>query len=178
MPEVFYLQQQIIQMETKHCTELLQACCDSAEKILDPKALQKYRLNQEIDILEVSNWYSELGLSCPFLLNGSCRIYEQRPLACREHMVISSSSCKDSNDSETKIVSLPVSILEVLGRLSADLEETNIEAVILSLALTCIDEAYIQRSQKTWPAISMAKHFVQLLDKMSQANIQKCAISY
>ena len=41
--------------------------------------------------------YAGLGLACPFLSDDLCATYEQRPIACREHMVIGSAAATISN---------------------------------------------------------------------------------
>ena len=44
-------------------------------------------------LVEVQRRYWELQLACPFLVEGSCSVYEFRPLVCRQYMVSSPSGC-------------------------------------------------------------------------------------
>jgi Fe-S-cluster containining protein len=45
--------------------------------------------------------YLELNLSCPFLENGACGIYEHRPAACREYLVTSNPVHCQTPDAKT-----------------------------------------------------------------------------
>jgi Fe-S-cluster containining protein len=178
LPEVFCIQQDLLKLSAKHRQRVLQSAFISAKKILNLEVLKKHNINQAIGTEQISHWYSELDLSCPFLSGGTCSIYEKRPLACREHMVITSpASCKKNGMNDPEIISLPVSVLEALGHLSADLEQTEVEAVILPLALVCKDGNYQQRSQRTWPATVMVKHFIHILETMSRNDAAELAMS-
>lgn len=171
LPEVFRMQKELSAMGAGRYVSILYSCLDSSKKILDIDVLEEYNINEKPEMTQISKWYAELDLSCPFLSNGLCGIYEQRPLACREHMVTTSpQSCINNEMNTTEIVDMPVSILEALGQLAADLEQTEVEAVILPLALTCMDN-YIQRSHRTWPAIAMAEHFVNILETIASKQI-------
>jgi hypothetical protein len=57
---------------------------------------------------------------------------------------------------------MPVSVLECLGRLCAELEQREIEAVILPLALPWALKNH-DRSQQTWPARTMVERFIEIL---------------
>lgn len=177
-PEVFGIQQELLKLSAKHRQRVLRSAFISAKKILNLDVLKKHNINHTIETDQISQWYSELDLFCPFLSSGMCSIYEKRPLACREHMVVTSpASCRKNGMNDPEIISVPVSVLEALGQLSADLEETEVEAVILPLALVCKDDTYPQRSQRTWPATVMVKHFIHLLEAMSRKHAAEPAMS-
>lgn len=178
LPEVFYLQESLSRMPTDSRNRILRSCIASAKKILDIDVLKRHNLNYSHEMTRISAWYSELGIFCPFLSNGTCSIYEKRPFACREHMVITSpASCKTDRMNNPEVVSMPVSLLEALGQLSADLEETEVEAIILPLALASWNDDDVQRSHRTWPTKIMAKHFIHILEAMSKKHAAEPAMS-
>jgi hypothetical protein len=54
--------------------------------------------------------YFRLGITCPFLEDGSCSIYEHRPLVCREYLVTSPAAhCARQGDPTAPISMVPVS---------------------------------------------------------------------
>lgn len=120
------------------------------------------------DMDRLSLWYTGLELACPFLRNNLCSYYEQRPIACREHMVTSVRSCCgiDCTD-EPSAVRISASVLECLGKLTAELEQSDVEAVMLPLALPWAQEN-IDRSRRTWPAVTMVEQFIEILTAASE----------
>lgn len=158
IPEVLYLQDVLTLMKREDRSFLLEMCGTPAKKILseyDPLRRQK--------LSTISQWYAGLDLPCPFLTDGICSIYEQRPLACREHMVTGSTSfCLDPRSVSGHVFKLPLSILEAVGQLAAQLEQTNIEAVMLPLAFFD-SERYVSRSQRHWEAREMLETFLSIL---------------
>ena len=134
---------------------------------LTPKyTLEKFtntRPESGCNLEDVSDWYSSINLPCPFLLNDLCMIYEQRPIACREHLVIgSASNCKSNSTNQTQLVQMPISILNALAHLTSELEETTIEAIILPFVF-----AWCQENPKyfkhTWPASQLVRCFINIL---------------
>ena len=72
-------------------------------------------------------------------------------------------------------VDLPVSILECLGQLCAELENSdNIEAVMLPLSLPWA-EANMERNMKKWPATDIIKRLVTIIQESA---INVCVNAY
>jgi Fe-S-cluster containining protein len=66
--------------------------------------------------LRLVNDYFKLGIACPFLEEESCSIHMDRPLICREYLVISSPEhCATLNSEKIKRLNIPVSISEKFG---------------------------------------------------------------
>lgn len=64
-------------------------------------------------VLEINRKYFELGIQCPFLLDGSCSIYERRPSRCREYSVMSPPEyCADPFDPRIKKLPLTLKMCE------------------------------------------------------------------
>ncbi len=61
---------------------------------------------------------------------------------------------------------MPISILDCLGQLAAELEQSDIEAVMLPLALPWVQEN-LERGERTWPAVAMVECFVEILQALN-----------
>jgi Fe-S-cluster containining protein len=62
-------------------------------------------------IAQLAREYFHLGVSCPFLGDGHCLIYPNRPLACREYLVTSPAiECSRPEQGNVKRIRLPVSL--------------------------------------------------------------------
>ena len=168
VPEVFRLREEVLAMPAEQGKAVLQLCLDTAKRILDEKP-KEFDINEltgtesQIKISQLGKWYAGIKLACPFLSDNLCTSYERRPIACREYIVTGSALlCEDERTDESQIVQMPVSILQCLGQLTAELEQSNIEAVMLPLALPWAQEN-LERGQRTWPAVTMVKRFVEIL---------------
>lgn len=60
------------------------------------------------------------------------------------------------------MAAMPVSVLEALGHLTAELEESGIEAVVLPLVFVWRHDN-LERAERTWPWVTMVKRFVEIL---------------
>lgn len=198
VPEAFRLREEISAMPAKQRRMVLKSFLDKAKIILEekPKEFQTTEFaqtNNQIQINQLSKWYASFKLACPFLSDNLCTSYERRPTACREHIVTGSARfCEDewlTNDalkplwrvhSESHIVQMPVSVLDCLGLLTAELEQSDVEALMLPLVLPWVQEN-LERSEQTWPAIQMVECFVEILlelnskqSKELSTNLQPC----
>jgi Fe-S-cluster containining protein len=85
-------------------------------------------------LVELSRWYAQINLACPYIENKLCRYYAERPLVCREFMVLSPPArCVPGVADERVIVDLPIRMSEVLMEASAKLTGTNPQAMFLPL---------------------------------------------
>jgi len=172
VPEAFRLREEVLAMPAEQGRALLQSCLDTAKRILDKKP-KEFDINElagaesQIQISQLGKWYAGLKLACPFLSDSLCTSYENRPVACREYIVTGSPLlCEVELTDESQIVQMPVSVLDCLGQLTADLEQSNIEAVMLPLALPWAQEN-LERGERTWPAVTMVERFVEILQALN-----------
>jgi len=172
VPEAFRLREEVLAMPTEQSRDVLQSFLDTAKIILNEKpkifkANESPETNCQTQLIELSKWYASLKLTCPFLSNNLCTLYEQRPVACREYIVTGSALlCNDELSDESQTVQMPISILDGLGQLAAELEQTDIEAVMLPLALPWVQEN-IERSERTWSAVTMVECFIEILQALN-----------
>jgi len=168
VPEAFRFCEDISLLPADQRRSVQQSYLAAAKKILDavPQDLTGNELtptDSQSYIRRLSRWYAGLGLPCHFLSDGACASYESRPLACREHLVTGSAAfCHCEGADEPSVAPVPVSVLECLGRLAAELEQSELEAVMLPLALPWAQEN-IERARRTWPATTMVERFIEIL---------------
>jgi len=183
VPEVFRLRQDTLAMPQMRRLSAERTCLSAAQRILDQPPPESFAematggaADSAAELLNVaSSWHADFKLSCPFLCKGICTIYEQRPMACREHSVTGGSVACGGGAGEAQRIYIPARMSEVLGRLASELEGTSAEALIMPLALIWADENP-QREQRTWPAVMMVERFVEIVkQEISKSSAQVVA---
>ena len=176
VPEALQLSEEILAMPESQRRLMLQSCLLVAQRILKrkpPKSFVGQTTGTSPNCLaewnKVASWYTNLNLACPFHYKGACTIYEQRPLACREHFVKGSARACRGERGTAEAVQVPVKIVDALAQLASKLEGTSAEAVMLPLALFWAQEN-VERTRQTWPAAMMVQRFVEILKVMASKN--------
>ncbi len=103
-------------------------------KLPVPEA-SKPKVSTREELQAVSDWYEGLNLSCPFLQDDCCGIHEYRPLACRQYFIRGSSLACSGMTHMGHRVEIPVSMTDVLARLTAELTGCEHPAIALPLLL-------------------------------------------
>ena len=130
IPEVFRLKEEVGCLPAKDRRVIICSMIKSARRILNNKRFgtnlrDLSQTDIQITANRISRWYAGIELTCPFLFKDICSWYSRRPLACREHIVQDSARlCIGCWSDTQKIVQMPVSALEALGELAAELEQT------------------------------------------------------
>lgn len=174
VPEAFRLRDEIAVRCGPERRSMQRACLLAARQILrhQPPSLFVEQASQpaqdESDVM--SEWYRSMELACPFCVDRECGIYDQRPLACREYFVDGSANACRGKRGEAKVVDVGVKMPEVLGRLAAELEGGDVEAVMMPLALAWCDENQ-HRSVWTWPAATMAQRFIEIVISSASSSV-------
>lgn len=175
LPEVFRMREEFAAMPADDRIPILKSAVRAAIRILR-QDITEPEINGDSDLQQISRWYAGLDIACPFLSDGICCIYEQRPLACREYFVTSQPNwCHSGGRHHPHVVRLPFHIAEVLGEFAARLETAESEAVMLPLALVGTDEM-VERSAKTWPAVEMVNLFLDLLGQAAAQHAEPLAV--
>lgn len=121
--------------------------------------------NGDSSLESLGEWYSDKQVSCPFLKDDICTIYDVRPLACREYLVTSPArSCRTDSQASVEKLELPCSILESVGVVAAKLEGTPVDAVMLPLVLPWVLENR-ERVLRKWPAQEMIQCFLDVVSE-------------
>jgi Fe-S-cluster containining protein len=170
--EAFRIRDEILTMPVNRRRHYLRSMMVRARYILNhSQPLQQPEepsslTSQQNSLQNISEWYGSLKLACPFLSNRQCGIYQLRPLACREHLVSSPASvCNFTSPAMPQIISLPVSVAEILMMTSCRLEGTQQEAVMLPFTMVWAEENRA-RSQQTWQGKVLVETFVESLNTM------------
>jgi Fe-S-cluster containining protein len=172
VPEAFRLHQEFLAMDCEQRRSLLQSCLHTAKKLLDSGSTVSSANTAGgrfvfDSIQQLSHWYRRVNVACPLLSDGLCAAYAQRPTACREHIVTGSSrSCATPRVDQTELVRMPISISEALALMTAELEQSDIEAVMLPLVVPWADDNKA-RDLRTWPAPVLAETFVNTIKAMA-----------
>lgn len=182
VPEAFRLKEEISHAQRSQRESIWQACLITTKRILS-KRPPNLMMDQTdgpslvgpVDLERVSYWYKNLKLPCPFLHKGLCTIYDQRPLACREHFIKGSAeACKGERD-VAEVVQMPVQMPNALAQLAQDFEGTTLEAVLLPLVfLWC--EQNRPRANKTWPTAMMVERFLEIVKEMASKNYKEVVV--
>lgn len=170
--EAFRIRDEILTMPVSRRRYYLRSMMVRARYILNHRqSLQQPEelsglTSQQNCLQNISEWYSSLKLTCPFLSSQQCSIYQLRPLVCREYLVSSPASvCHFTSSAMPQIIPLPVSVAEVLMMTSCRLEGTQQEAVMLPFTTLWAKENRA-RSQRTWQGKVVVKTFVESLNTM------------
>ncbi len=164
IPEAFNLRETVLALPESRRNSIFNSFLKSAKSILQNEKEDLYSM--ELDRL--SRWYSQMNLTCPFLSDNACGIYDKRPVACREHLVTGTKLfCNPAQQNDFHKIDLPVSILECLGKLSAELKNTDIEAIMMPLALLWTQENP-DSDIETWPSVEVVRRFTEIIKESSE----------
>jgi len=100
--------------------------------------------------LEVFLDYFKEAVPCPFLVDESCSIYDDRPLMCREYLVTSpAENCSNPTKENIKIVKLPVRPSGNLLKLGQKKSLSGLNVVPLIMLLEWIEKNPNNSPEKT-----------------------------
>jgi Fe-S-cluster containining protein len=169
-PEALYFREEIFHKQNIQHNSTMRNYLNAASRIV------KHRLPEQVlecssglsgntsKMKALADWYAGLKITCPFLCDGHCAIYKQRPLVCREHFVIGSARGCRGDSCETQVINMHVQMGNVLCRLSKELCGVD-DAVIMPLALAWCD-INKQLCERTWPAEVMTNLLIKIIKEM------------
>ncbi len=172
IPEAMQLSEEVMQMSKWEQRLVYESTTLIAKQILEltPKGFLQELAEAQSKIgsklNDISKWYYSMNLPCPFLLGNMCTIYNQRPMACREHLVVNSAPdfCKPDNTKQAQFLQTPISIIEALAKLTSELEQKPVETIMLPFVLSWYDRNY-EYFEHTWPASELVGRFVEILSE-------------
>lgn len=168
VPEVFRMREELLSMPNKSSNRILRRSINSAVRILKKtnrsEYLKDFSKPGKNNVNDLNKWYGELHEVCPLLSGGVCLLYEQRPIACREHIVTGTADlCRQDKLSKPNVVSMRVSVVEALGEMAGEIEGTEVEAIMLPFAQAWVQDN-LWRAERKWPAMEMVKVFTEILE--------------
>ena len=142
----------ISDVEARHLAGLVQALPDEARHGVERRFVAAAERFAELGLLErlhdavtldereerrrLGLEYFAAGVPCPFLVDESCSIHADRPLACREYLVTSPPErCTQPRPGEIEHVPIPARLSTALMRTAADGAATSPRWLPLVLAL-------------------------------------------
>lgn len=84
---------------------------------------------------DVSRRYFALQIPCPFLESGSCSIYEERPIVCREYSATTPAALCDTLNDAVETVPLPFRMTEIATAFVNKVLDERFSGIPLVLAL-------------------------------------------
>jgi Fe-S-cluster containining protein len=106
--------------------------------------------------------YFRLDLDCPFLVDESCSIHAMRPLACREHLVVSPMvHCGSFPNVFVRMQWSPLSVGDALSQLTAECLGAPMEMIPLLRGLRWVQENP-EPGERAWEAEWLLDRLVAL----------------
>jgi Fe-S-cluster containining protein len=170
--EAYHIRDEIFKLPYQEQKTLFRSCQQTTRQLIghrSPDALFSPTQNHEERLEILSDWYREMKLPCPFLVNNTCCIYDFRPLACQEYLVTGHpSKCLPDSAERATQVPMPLRIAEVLAETCRILEEG--ESSILLPLLPSFLQNNSHRSWALYPAELVASTFLDVLANYTQRN--------
>jgi Fe-S-cluster containining protein len=110
--------------------------------------------------------YFSLGLACPFLEEESCSIYEERPLICREYVVVSPPEhCARPRWAGVQVLKLPLEVWRAFARTAIPRDDGRLEWLALIVAPEWADSHPPEQAMRSGPEL-LQKLFAELTGKV------------
>ncbi len=165
VPESLWLYEHVQALPSARRRTVMRAFTVAAAKLFSGGRLPMLSSqdSQSEEIGRVSEWYRALDLACPLLREHLCSVYATRPLACREHVMLTDpSGCTNPSATAGQRVIMPASLVNCLAEVTAELEQRPIESVLLPLTMHWV-RANLGRFRHTWPAPLLVKMLAERL---------------
>ncbi len=162
--------QEIIQDMPADEREIIKQRFSQAIRKLDESGILE-QLNFEVaptgaEYHELAIKYLSLDIACPFLEDEACTIYSERPLVCREYMVVSEpENCLRKNGKPVEAIALPLVASKALFGLEK--EANGKDWIALPLALN-----QAESEPRLSPGTAIATQF---FNKLTRSDITKAA---
>ncbi|MDG4550402.1 MAG: YkgJ family cysteine cluster protein [Candidatus Contendobacter sp.] len=129
---------------------------DARQRLARAGLLEKLRQPRQFrdeEVIPFGMDYFQQGIACPFLEEESCSIYTERPLACREYLVVTPAEhCAAPTVESVTCVKLVLRTARAVRGLNAEHSEHGSPWVALILALEWADAHPDQSSPQPGPA--------------------------
>ena len=106
--------------------------------------------------------YFAMQMACPFLVDESCSIHPDRPVACREYNVTSSALwCRDPFGNAVEKVPMPLPLSAALAWLTADLTGAPPALIPLTLVPWWV-AGHREWNERKWPGLELFRRFMEI----------------
>jgi len=165
-PEAIHLVEEVVaKMTAERRESILQFCSELGKQMREqlPKDLVANNTDNVSvsEIRDISDWYTRWQQPCAFLQDKACTVYKQRPIVCRDWLVLGSASqCQLGSTNKKMMAQAPVQLGNVLRQMASKLECTKPRGVFLHDIFTWY-QANRELCQHTWPAKVLVEHFAE-----------------
>ena len=151
-PEAIYIVELLLAMPYEQRFPILKRFEDMGKKIAKAGLNEKIREGiPDGNTNELSREYFSAGIACPFLVDDSCSIHENRPIACREYNVTSDPKlCKSPFDGSIQILALQRRLTMRLHELAVQLCGISPGNIVFPLIFDWYD-THRELASRTWP---------------------------
>ena len=126
-------------MPTERRDAVIERFSNAIERLADADLIDALRSEPKptgSEYKELGLAYFHLGIRCPFLENESCSIHAERPLVCREYLVVSpAENCSRTNGQSIEVLKMPVEASKALAAIDDSRDNKFDNWVPLVLAL-------------------------------------------
>ncbi len=172
MAESLYVANNILSKPDAQKKIIIRACILASRQILKNRPVESELYQAPLGVVGedvfklASGWNESLNVSCPLEYDGSCLVYDQRPISCREYFVSGSNrGCKDRR-AQTNVVEIPVSMSAILCKLGSELAGNEPEAILLPLVLAWYQDNEV-RGQQKWPAARVFSRLAEIVKEVA-----------
>lgn len=166
LPEARRLRQVVDAMPELRRSEVLAAFAAAEQRVQESGLMNAFLEPEALDRSEAERApmaYFRLGIPCPFLVEESCGIYEERPLACREYMVTSPAAYCAAPDQRVVSLRMPLRASEALARLEGTQGRRYVRQIPLTLSLKWCREHDTPASERS--GADSVREFVAQLEQ-------------
>jgi Fe-S-cluster containining protein len=144
------------------------------QRVQEAGLLEKLQNPEQIsgqDFKSVGLEYFHLGVACPFLLEESCSIHAERPLVCREYLVVSPpENCTRKIGNPVEVLNMPGQVSKAVRRLANRNDERPDRWIPLILALDWVEK---HSEEITRPGTEMIEELLSELTRAKQSSSEK-----
>lgn len=159
--EVFQIAELVEKLPEARRKEVKQKFAEACEKLKELNWFERLENAYQMDSAAKSAELKKLALEyfaeyidCPFLVEESCTIYHERPLACREFLVTSpAENCRNPSPENIKHVDLKFKVSSILQKLWKTENLANKDVVTMIYALEWSQkypDKFAEKSGEEW----------------------------
>jgi Fe-S-cluster containining protein len=144
------------------------------QRVQEAGLLERLKSPEQIteqDYKSVGLEYFHLGVACPFLLDESCSIHQERPIVCREYLVVSTpENCTRQTGNPVEVLNMPGQVSKAVRHLGNRNDERPDRWIPLILALDWV-EAHSDEISR--PGTEMIEELLSEVTRAKQASSER-----
>jgi Fe-S-cluster containining protein len=155
--ETFHLRDLVEQLPEPRRSEVKEKFSKACAQLRDVHWFERIEAPNELDTdarQALGLEYFRYGIACPFLVDESCSIHADRPLACREYLVTSpAENCASPSFETVRMMKIPVKISAAVRRLERFGGQSHKRLVPMIRALEFVaehDESETRQTGQQW----------------------------